>query len=85
MPDGRVLRGDQLSLAQIRALPARTRILVGYVYGGFISSKRSAYDICGAKWKHPSTYYKFPDGTVKTGDSINENSIPQKTLVLFAN
>jgi hypothetical protein len=85
MPDGRVMRGDQLTLAQIRALPASTRILVGYIFGGYISKNRSAYDICGAKWKHPSTYYKFPDGSIRTGNQINENSIPQKTLVLFSN
>lgn len=85
LTDGRVRRGDELSAAELASLPAGTKLLVGYVYGGYITARRSAFDACGPRWKLASTFYLFPDGSIHSGDSVNENAIPRKTLVFYRN
>ncbi len=82
-PSGMIRRGDELTAGVRGRLPAGTRVLVGYVYGGYVTAKRSAYTICGKSWNYPSTYYRFPDGTIKVGDSIEQNAIPKNTLLFF--
>jgi hypothetical protein len=84
-PDGGVRTGDQLAKAELDALPKGTRILVGYVYGGRVTPKRSAFDICGKKWNFPSTFYRLSDGTIKPGDTITERSIPRNAIVFYQN
>ena len=83
MKDGRVLQGSQLSSASVKSLPAGTRMLVGYVHGGYVSAKRSAFDICGEKWNVDSTFYRFRDGKVVAGDQISQGAIPPLTMVFF--
>lgn len=85
LPDGRVRTGAELSEAELGALPPNTGALVGYVGGGSISAKRRAFDVCGVKWNHPSTFYRFPDGRLLAGDQIRENAIPLGTQVYFRN
>jgi hypothetical protein len=58
-------------------------VLVGYVAGGSITAKRSAFDICGGAWNAPSTVYRFPDGTVTTGDAVKQTAIPRNAQVFF--
>ncbi len=81
--DGRVRQGSELSQEQIDLLPEGTRILVGYIHGGYVRPNRSAFDICGAKWNTPSTFYRFSDGRVMAGDQIRESAIPPMTMVFF--
>jgi len=83
LPDGRVRRGDELSESEIGSLPAKAKILVGYVNGGYITAGRSAFDICGKQWDFPSTFYRFPDGTIQSGSVVNENAIPKATMVFY--
>ena len=78
-PGGDVRRGDLLDDAALAALPAGTAVLVGYVHGGRITAKQSAFDLCGARWDRATTYYRFPDGTLLPGTRINENRIPAGT------
>jgi len=85
VPDGRVKRGDELTESDLQKLPEKTSMLVGYIQGGCITGKRSAFDVCGKRWDFPSTFYRFPDGIIKSGNSINENAIPQNTLVFYRN
>lgn len=85
LPDGRVKRGDELTESDLQELPEKTSMLVGYIQGGCITGKRSAFDVCGKRWNFPSTFYRFPDGTIKSGNSINENAIPPNTLVFYRN
>ena len=80
---GKVRRGNQLSKYNLDHLPNGTNILVGYVYGGHVHRNRSAIKICGREWNYPSTYYRFPDGVIKSGDEINQQKIPKGTLVLY--
>ena len=82
-PDGVVRRGNQVERSRLSALPKGTKILVGYTHGGYVTSARPAYNICGERWNYPSTFYRFPDGTIKAGDSLNENAIPKKTLIFY--
>lgn len=84
-PDGRVRTGKELTEGDFRNLPIGTRVLVGYVQGGRISKKRSAFDVCGVKWNHPSTFYRFSKSEFRPGDQVNENSIPNGTHVFFRN
>lgn len=85
LPDGRVRRGDEMAGAEFASLPAETRVLVGYVDGGYIRRGRSAYDICGSRWNRPDTYYRLADKGLIAGSSISETSIPRDTRVFFRN
>ena len=85
LPDGRIKRGDELKDTELRELPEETKILVGYVHGGRITSKRSAFDICGKRWNFPSTFFRFPDGSIKPGNMVNENAIPENSLIFYRN
>ncbi len=80
---GKVVAGNKLSGKTLNNLPQGTKILVGYVIGGSISARKSAFDVCGARWDDPSTVYYFPDGSFKYGTTINEKTIPKKTQVFF--
>jgi len=85
LPDGRVRHGNELGPDEFAKLPSQTKVLVGYVAGGRITSRRSAFDICGERWSFPSTFYRFPDGSVRSGNTINENSIPRDALIFYRN
>jgi len=85
LPDGRVRRGDELSAAERADVPAGTRVLVGYSEGGAVTSRRSAFDICGERWRFPSTFYRFPDGSIVSGDAVDERKIPDHSVVFFRN
>ena len=76
-------RGSELTNAQIDALPAGTRVLVGYSVGGPISAKRRIFDICGIRWNRPETYYLTPKGQLLTGNAINERAIPSGAWVFY--
>ena len=83
VPDGRVRQGNELNRTQLSALPKGTRVLVGYINGGYITDKRCVYDICGERWNQRSTYYRRPDKSIDTGDNIRDNAIPKGTMVFF--
>ena len=83
MNDGRVRQGSELSNAVAKALPKGTRMLVGYVHGGYATAKRSAFDICGLKWNLESTFYRFSDGRIVAGNQLSQNAIPPRTMVFF--
>ncbi len=85
LPDGKVRTGKELSSDTLNHLTVGTKILVGYTYGGHVLSDRSAFQIVGTRWNYPSTYYRFPDGTIKSGDGVTSTNIPKGTLVLFRN
>ena len=83
LPDGRVRQGSELTETQVQQLPEGTRMLVGYVHGGYVTARRSAYDIAGAKWNHSTTFYRRPDGTIVSGENMTENSIVPMMMVFF--
>jgi hypothetical protein len=78
-----VRQGSELSKSVAMALPKGTRILVGYVHGGYATAKRSAFDICGLKWNLESTFYRFSDGRIVAGNQLSQNAIPPRTMVFF--
>lgn len=82
-PDGRVKGGHELTDGESASLPVKTRVYVGYRYGGKIARAKSAFDICGPAWNADTTVYILPDGSATTGDEINERAIPRNTVVLF--
>jgi len=84
-PDGHVIQGDEMAESVFAVLPQKTRILVGYKYGGKVTAKKSAFDICGKAWNFPSTYYRLPDSSVIPGNRLNEGQIPKNTIVFFRN
>jgi len=85
LPCGKVKRGDELKKPELEKLPAGTKMLVGYVHGGYITAKRRAFDVCGKRWDFPSTFYRFPDGSIRSGANLDENAIPRNCLVFFRN
>lgn len=83
LTDGSVKQGSDLTAAELLALPPGTGMLVGFVHGGSIRANRRAFDICGPRWNLPTTFYRLPDGEIKSGDEMNERGIPNGTLVFF--
>ena len=83
LTDGRVRQGSELSATQVDGLAEGTRMLVGYVHGGYITARRTAHDIAGAKWNHATTFYRRPDGTILAGDRMREDSIVPMMMVFF--
>jgi N-acetylmuramoyl-L-alanine amidase len=88
LPSGMVRTGHDLHRRRstrrlLEALPAGTRVLVGYIYGGHVKRNRLPSRIAGRKWNYPSTFYRLPDGTILSGDEIDDSQIPPNTLVLF--
>jgi hypothetical protein len=63
--------------------PKGTRLLVGYVYGGYVRNSRRPSSIAGIKWNYPSTYYRYPDGRILSGDDVKDRAVPAGTLVFF--
>jgi N-acetylmuramoyl-L-alanine amidase len=87
-PDGLIRTGAELSrTASLRRLldapPKGTRVLVGYIYGGYVQKSRSASRIAGTKWNYPSTFYRLPDGRILSGDEVDDKAIPARTLVFM--
>jgi hypothetical protein len=80
---GRDLRSSTSARALLEHLPVGTRVLVGYVYGGYVKTSRPPSSIAGIKWNYPSTYYRFPDGRIVSGDEIDDAAIPARTLVFY--
>jgi len=83
LPDGKIRRGNELSEKSLGELPQKTQMLLGYAQGGYVTAKRSAFILCGPRWNHASTFYYFPDRSIKSGDTIRENAIPKGTQVFF--
>ena len=89
-PDGLIRTGRELSSARqtrtlLDRLPSGTRVLVGYVYGGYVKSRRPPSSIAGVKWNYPSTFYRFPNGRIVSGDEIHDSGIPVRTLIFYQN
>lgn len=83
LTDGRVRQGSELTREQVGRLAEGTRMLVGYVHGGYVTPRRSAFDIAGAKWNQPETFYRFSDGRIESGEQVSENAIAPMTMVFF--
>ena len=85
LPSGQYLLGNSLDAARLAALPKGTRVFSGYAIGGPVTAKRAAYDICGASWRAPDTYFLFPDKSLHSGDSIVPTKIPANTVIFYKN
>jgi N-acetylmuramoyl-L-alanine amidase len=87
-PDGLVRTGAELKNQRsnqnlLNNPPKGTRILVGYVYGGYVKTRRPASSIAGEKWNYPSTFYRYPNGSIVNGDDITPEAIPPGTLIFY--
>ena len=89
-PDGMIRTGSELKQSRtlrtlLDRLPTGTRVLVGYIYGGHVQKSRPARSIAGIKWNYPSTFYRYPDGRIVSGDEIDRAAIPARTLIFYQN
>jgi len=84
LPGGRVRRGDELSERDFRRLPPGTRVFTGFEYAGKVTRSRTAYELCGQRYRHASTLYLLPGGRVRTGQQIREDRIPSGTMILVS-
>ena len=81
-PGGNWRPGATMSLSEIDALPAGTRMLVGYKAVGPVAPKRPVFALCGVAWNRGDTYYWDPARkTLKPGDEITERNIPKDAMV----
>jgi hypothetical protein len=80
---GRDLRTGKTTRALLDQLPQGTKVLVGYIYGGYVKTRRPPSNIAGVKWNYPSTFYRFPDGRIVSGDEIDDAAIPVRTLIFY--
>jgi hypothetical protein len=91
-PDGTEYRGNQVR--NWKKVPAGTRVTVlrPEVCGNETEAVRNvgvdgdtAQDVAGDEYNKTSTYYFYPNGTVKSGDQVDEaglQSLPSGTRVL---
>ncbi|MBR1609620.1 MAG: N-acetylmuramoyl-L-alanine amidase [Kiritimatiellae bacterium] len=79
-PDGSWSAGSSLPVAKTAALPAGTRVLVGYRHAGTVSAKKPVFSLCGPRWNKPDTYY-YIRGKLRSGSGMDEKSIPAGTPV----
>lgn len=87
-PDGLIRTGAELKgTASLRRLlnapPMGTRVLVGYIYGGYVQKRRATSRIAGNKWNYPSTFYRLSDGRILSGDEIDDKAIHARTLIFM--
>lgn len=87
-PSGLVRTGLQLKKSPrfrflLQEAPKGTRVLVGYHFGGYVTERRPPSVISGSRWNYPSTFYRFPDGRIRSGDAVDAIQIPKNTLVFF--
>ncbi|MDI6742691.1 MAG: peptidoglycan recognition family protein [Smithella sp.] len=87
-PSGLIRTGAELNASasqrkQLNNPPKGTRVLVGYIYGGYVQKGRPASRIAGAKWNYPSTFYRLPNGRIMSGDEIGKTKIPTRTLIFM--
>ena len=75
--------GSSLPLADIAALPAGTKVLVGYRCGGPVSAKNPAFSICGKRWNRPDTWYWTRAGGLVSGADVTERTIPKGAMVFY--
>ena len=88
MPNGLVRTGADLhnhpsGRRLLENLPTGTRLLVGYIYGGYVKSRRPPSSIAGEKWNYPSTFYRNPDGSIINGDEVDPKAVHAGTLVFY--
>ncbi len=83
LPGGRVRRGHELSARDFRRLPVGTRVFVGFAFAGTVTRSRTAYQLCGPRFREESTLYVLPGGRVRNGGQIEESRIPGGTHVLL--
>jgi N-acetylmuramoyl-L-alanine amidase len=87
-PDGLIRTGAELQNRKswqklLENPPPGTRLLVGYVYGGHVKSRRPPASIAGERWNYPSTYYRKPDGSIISGDDVDADNIQAGTLIFY--
>jgi N-acetylmuramoyl-L-alanine amidase len=87
-PDGLIRTGAELQNRKswrkfLENPPTGTRLLVGYVYGGYVKRRRPPATIAGGRWNYPSTYYRKPDGSIVSGDDVDADDIPAGTLIFY--
>lgn len=75
--------GSTLPLADIAALPAGTKVLVGYRCGGPIAPKRPAFSVCGNRWNNSDTWYWTKAGGLVSGASVTDRTIPKGAMVFY--
>lgn len=80
---GTYRHGSSLTLAEIDALPAGTKMLVGYSVGGPVSSRLPVFNICSVKWNRPDTFYLDPSGKLVSGDQVDEKNIQVGSMVFY--
>lgn len=79
-PDGRYVRGSQLTADAVLKLPYGTKVLLGYAVGGPVSSSRNATAICGNRWRAPDTFFLI-SGVLVPGNKVDDARIPSGTMI----
>lgn len=81
-----VRTGAQLTKGgfDFNVFPAKIEVGVGYAYGGyFTKTTRNPGLILGKDWNLPSTFYRFPNKAIRSGDGISGLTIPEGTFFFF--
>lgn len=82
-PTGGRVQGSALTPAQLAALPAETKILVGYAQGGPVTSKRLPSQICPTRWDAPDTYYLLPGRPLRSANQVDMRRVPAGTYIFY--
>ncbi len=84
-PTGGRVQGSRLNEKTVAALPAGTKILVGYALGGPVTSKRLPSQICPTQWDAQDTFYQLPGKPLQPFAAIDMKRVPAGTYIFYRN
>ncbi len=84
-PGGGRVQGSALTEKQLAALPAGTKILVGYAIGGPVTSRKLPSQICPTQWDAPETFYLMPGKPLKAFNDVDMRRVPAGTYIFYRN
>ncbi len=84
-PTGGVVQGSNLNAKSLAALPAGTKILVGYTRGGPVRTNRLPSQITPSQWDAPDTFYLQPGKPLLPFNQVDMKRVPPGTIIFYHN
>lgn len=81
-PDGRYLRGNQLTASSVLRLPYGTDVLVGYAVGGPITASRPPSVFCGNRWRSSDSFFLL-SGSLIPGNKVDDTKLPVGAVFFY--
>jgi hypothetical protein len=84
-PTGGRIQGSHLTPKAIQAMPAGTKILMGYAMCGPVTSANLPSKLCPLRWDARDTYYLLPGKPLQAANQIDMKRVPAGTYIFYKN